>query len=144
MQLRAGNSLQTQLFPSVQKNNQTYVKSRSVFIVEDNEHYSMLLYLRLQDKFNLKISTFATGEKCLNSLRENPDLIILDYSLPGINGLNTLQKIRAVNSKVPVIIISAQTSPQVAADLITAGADEYIIKNRSTTERLEEMLYRFI
>lgn len=120
------------------------MKPRSVFIVEDNEHYSMLLYLRLQDKFNLKITTFATGEKCLNSLQENPDLIILDYSLPGINGLNTLQKIRAVNSKVPVIIISAQSSPQVAADLITAGANEYIIKNRSTIERLEEMLYRFI
>lgn len=100
-----------------------------IFIVEDNFMYSYVLDSVLKDYGNFVITTFESGEACLQLLGNNPDLIILDYNLgTGINGLDTLKAIKAQKPKVPVIILSSQEDIQIAADLLHAGAYDYIQK----------------
>ena len=79
---------------------------KHIFIVEDNEIYSMMLDYILSKDTIYKFVNFKSGEECLANLYLNPDIIILDYSLPGINGHETLVKIKAYNPKIHVIFLS--------------------------------------
>lgn len=110
-----------------------------IFLVEDNFMYSYVLDSVLKDYGNFVITTFETGEACLQLLSNNPDLVILDYNLgKGMNGMETLKAIKAQKPKTPVIILSNQDDIQVAADLLHAGAYDYIQK-KNQKEAIEKL-----
>lgn len=110
-----------------------------IFIVEDNFMYSYVLDSVLKDYGNFVITTFESGEACLQLLSNNPDLIILDYNLgKGLNGMDTLKAIKAKKPKIPVIILSSQEDIQVTADLLHAGAYDYIQK-KNQKEAIEKL-----
>jgi two-component system, OmpR family, response regulator len=114
-----------------------------IFIVEDNFMYSYILDNVLKEHGNFAITTFATGEECIQLLGNNPDIIVMDYNLgDGMNGMQTLLAIKAKKPKTPVIIISGQDDVQVVADLLHAGAHDYIEKKSQakTIERLVESI----
>lgn len=99
--------------------------------------YSYVLEAMLKEGHNYKITTFSTGEACLEMLENNPDLIILDYNLEGaMNGLDTFKSIHLKKPKIPVIILSSQTDIQIAADLLKMGAFDYIQKKDKETALL--------
>lgn len=87
----------------------------------------MLDYILSKDSVYQFVS-FTSGEECIKNLYLNPDIIILDYGLPGINGYETLLKIKAYNSKIHVIVLSNQTDPELAPKLLEAGADDFVLK----------------
>lgn len=71
----------------------------------------------------------ATGEEALGVLETfSPDLILLDYHLPGINGLEVLGRIRAIDTQVKIIIMTGAGGVQVAVDAMKAGANDYLSK----------------
>lgn len=115
----------------------------SVFFVEDNELYAMMLELKLKNVANYSITVFDSAEKAINRLDENPDLIILDYFLNGINGLEALKKIKSVNPKIPVIILSAQNDINIAMDTMDAGAYKYLAKKELSIEKINKVLNKF-
>lgn len=101
-----------------------------LFIVEDNFVYSFILEAMLKEYGNFSISTFNTGEECIEMLDNNPDIIILDYNLEGkMNGLDTFKMIHSLKPKTPVIVLSSQTDVQVVADLLEIGVFDYIQKS---------------
>ena len=59
---------------------------------------------------------------------ERPDLVLLDVQMPGMNGFEVLTKMRESRSDVPVIMVTAYGSEQVAADALRLGADDYVAK----------------
>ena len=71
-------------------------------------------------------SSFAEGQAAAS--RFNPDLILSDIKMPDGNGLDLLRKVKAENSKIPVIMITAHTSAKDAIDAMKAGAVDYISK----------------
>ncbi len=103
-------------------------KPKQIFIVEDNEIYSTMLdYILSKDSIYHFVS-FKSGEECLKNLYLNPDIIILDYGLPGMNGYTTLQEIKKYNSNIHVVILTSNQDMKVAVELLKAGADDYILK----------------
>ncbi|WP_231557051.1 response regulator [Flavobacterium sp. AED] len=69
----------------------------------------------------------------MENLSRNPDIIILDYQLDGIvenamNGLETLDKIKAFNPQIPVIMLSSQDKIEVAINYIQYKAFDYVVK----------------
>ena len=60
--------------------------------------------------------------------KENPDLVLLDHWLPGINGDEVLQKIKEDNPETPVIIMTAQGSIELAVNLMKMGAFDFLVK----------------
>ncbi|MFL5764110.1 MAG: response regulator [Bacteroidia bacterium] len=102
--------------------------SKQIFIVEDNEVFSMMLDYVLSKDSIYSFVSFKSGEECIANLHMNPDIIILDYGLPGMNGYQTLVEIKRRLPLVHVIILSSNRDRSLAAKLLSAGADDYILK----------------
>lgn len=113
-----------------------------VFLVEDDTTYAATLtqYLSRFFKSKIRVDSFTSGEKCLEKIEKDPkqatDVVILDYYLnsnspKAMNGIEVLKKIKEINSKITVVILSAQDKMDIAADSIKHGAYEYIVKSES-------------
>jgi DNA-binding NtrC family response regulator len=116
-----------------------------VFLVDDDSLFLKLLSLEFIENGNFDIHTFASGELCLAHLSENPDLIILDYHLNGIdknamNGIDTLIKIKAYLSTLPVIMLSSQDKIDVAVSSMYHGAFDYVVKSETAFLRLQKAI----
>ena len=109
-----------------------------VFLVEDDEIYSMILAQKLKLFGNLFVSTFATGEAALELLREHGDIdvVILDYDLPGISGLETLQEIAKMNHSAKVLFLSGIEKEEIIQACMDAGAYEFIHKDKDVATKV--------
>jgi DNA-binding NtrC family response regulator len=76
-----------------------------------------------------EVLTARTGEEGLEQFRkENPDLILLDHWLPGINGDEVLRRIKEEDPEIPIIIMTAQGSIEMAVNLMKMGAFDFLVK----------------
>jgi two-component system, NtrC family, response regulator AtoC len=112
----------------------------SVFLVEDNEFYALMLDQGIREQLNYRVIPFVSGEACIENLYLDPDVVILDFSLTGMNGLDTLKEIKKRKPELPVVIVSGQDDVGIVTELIKAGAFRYIRKNADTCERLLEAM----
>lgn len=99
-----------------------------IFIVDDEESILKLLTHWVKSTWGYKVKTFTNGKDLFESLNESPDLILLDIMLPDINGNEILKKLKAINENIPVIMLSAQGSIEVAMESIRLGAFDYFPK----------------
>ncbi len=99
-----------------------------VFIVDDEESISKMLLHWVKNQWNYNCKTFINGTDALNALSENPDLVLLDIMLPDINGNEVLSRIKSKNDQLPVIMLSAQGSVEVAIESLRLGAFDYFPK----------------
>jgi CheY-like chemotaxis protein len=115
-----------------------------IFIVEDNQTYSMMLDYILSKDSIYKFSSFRSGEECLRNLYQDPDAIILDYALPGMNGYDVLLEIKKYNPAIHVLILTGNNDMKLAKKLLQAGADDYILKQdhgeKLIIEKIEALL----
>src|SRR5438477_13079926 len=76
-----------------------------------------------------EVSTAASGEEGLKMLpRLKPDLVIMDVRMGGINGLETLRRLRQSDAKLPVIMMTAYGTSQTAIEAMKLGAYDYLLK----------------
>ena len=116
-----------------------------LFLVDDDAVFLKLLEIDFRQSANFDIETFATGELCMASLNHSPDVIILDYYLDGIelkamNGIETLDRIKAYNPDIPVIILSSQDKIDVAIDCMHHRAYDYVVKSETAFIRLQKII----
>lgn len=116
-----------------------------LFLVDDDAVFLKSLELEFLDHADFVIETFATGELCLKKLSFNPDVIILDYQLDGIdktamNGIETLDKIKEYNQDIPVIMLSSQDKIDVAVNCMHHRAFDYVVKSETAFMRLQKII----
>ncbi len=116
-----------------------------LFLVDDDALFLKKLEIEFLQHADFEIETFATGELCLDNLTKNPDVIILDYQLDGIdksaiNGIETLDKIKAANPDIPVIMLSSQDKIDVAIDCMHHRAYDYVVKSETAFMRLQKII----
>lgn len=121
------------------KEETTSTVDNRVFIVEDNEMHSLMMDYLISQETVAHISKFKSGEECIENLSMNPDVIILDYGLPGINGIQTLLEIKKVNPKLPVIIITGNKDRHIAQKFLEAGAYDYIEKEEDAFDQVKRV-----
>ena len=92
--------------------------SKLVFVVDDEQAISKLLTYWVKDKWKYETEVFSNGEDVLRRLNAKPDLILLDIMLPGMDGIEVLKKLKQYDENLPVIMLSAQGSIEVAVDAI--------------------------
>lgn len=102
--------------------------SKLIFIVDDEQGISKLLSYWVKDKWQYEAQVFSRGEDALKNLNEKPDLVLLDIMLPGLNGVETLKRIKQFDENLPVIMLSAQGSIEVAVEALRFGAFDYFQK----------------
>ncbi len=115
------------------------------FLVDDDALFLKALEIDFSQSSQSVIKTFATGELCLESIGQNPDIIVLDYHLNGvdkeaINGLETLDRIKAAFPEMPVIMLSSQDSIDVAVNCMKHKAFDYIVKSETAFLRLQKAI----
>ena len=120
-------------------------EQKRILIVEDDAHIAEGL------KLNLSLQGYETaiamsGTEGLRMWKEwNPDLIVLDIMLPGLDGLSVLRHIRLEDERLPVLILSAKGAPDDRIKGFTYGVDDYLSKPFSLEEfllRVERLLTR--
>ncbi len=102
--------------------------SKLVFIVDDEQSIAKLLSFWVKDKWGYEVELFSNSESMLKKINSKPDLILLDIMLPGLDGIETLKRIKQIDEHLPVIMLSAQGRIEVAVDSIKYGAYDYFSK----------------
>ena len=116
-----------------------------LFLVDDDAVYVKLLEIEFLQNADFDIETYATGELCVEHLTHYPDVIILDYHLDGIekdamNGIATLDKIKAFNPDSPVVMLSSQDKIDVAISCMHHRAFDYVVKSETAFVRLQKII----
>ena len=116
-----------------------------LFLVDDDALFLKSMEIEFLEHADFAIETFATGELCLEHLSNNPDVIILDYHLDGIdktamNGLETLDKIKDYNNDIPVVMLSSQDKIDVAINCMHHKAFDYVVKSETSFLRLQKII----
>jgi len=116
-----------------------------LFLVDDDVVFLKLLDIEFRQHADFIIETYISGEQCLEHLSNNPDVIILDYMLDGtdknaMNGIETLDKIKAFNPDIPVVMLSGQDKIDVAIDCMHHRAFDYVVKSETAFLRLQKII----
>ncbi len=121
------------------------IEKIKLFLVDDDALFLKSLEIEFRQHADFYIETYATGELCMLSLSHDPDVIILDYHLDGIdktamNGMETLDKIKAFNPDIPVIMLSSQDKIDVAINCMHHRAFDYVVKSETAFTRLQNII----
>ena len=129
-----------------------------ILIVEDESDLALLLGYNLESE-GYVVENVARGDEAELRLAENaPDLVILDWMLPGVSGLEICRRLRAreATRTLPVIMVTARGEEAERVRGLSVGADDYVVKpfsvpelmarvrallRRSRPERIAERLY---
>jgi DNA-binding response OmpR family regulator len=118
-----------------------------VLLVEDNEDARAVLKMVLEAEF-YEVVEAADGVEAMEAIyREIPQVIVADFMMPRMNGLQLLQKLRAdVRTKgIPVLMLTAADSEENEVQMIDSGADDFVSKGSETKvmlARVQRLLSR--
>ncbi|HEY3419627.1 MAG TPA: response regulator [Methanomassiliicoccales archaeon] len=111
-----------------------------VLMVDDNvEHIQLCSEFLPDDEF--EVDAAYTGGQAIDKLKTRKyDIIILDYKLPDINGIDLLKKIRPMGLQIPVLFVSALDDPDLSFEAMKEGACDYIVKTFQYYNKLHERI----
>jgi len=93
-----------------------------IFVVEDDPMYQKMVKYIFELNPDHEVHTFSAGEECLHHLHLNPSIVSLDYTLPDISGAEVLEKIKAFNKDIAVLILSSQQDVSTAVNTLPKTA----------------------
>ena len=108
---------------------------RKVLVLEDEENIRSFVVINLK-RAGYETIEASTGEEALARIKEDPGIrvALLDIMLPGIDGFEVCRRIRAMDSKIGVIMLTARTQEMDKVSGLMLGADDYITKPFSPSE----------
>lgn len=103
---------------------------KKIYIVDDNPEMREVLAMFIEEEEDLEVcGSAATASEALRSLRDlDPDLVIADLSLPGIDGIEFIERLCVEKPRIRAAILSAHTETVYAERALGAGAKGYIVK----------------
>jgi two-component system cell cycle response regulator len=119
-----------------------------VVIIEDSASMAEL-ERRYLEREGFSVKTASTGAQALRILEDGgtPDLLIVDYKLPDMSGVDLMQQVKALGMDLPVVVVTAAGNEQVAVSAMKLGAMDYIVKDVATIKQLpgtcREVIRRF-
>ncbi|NOZ56775.1 MAG: sigma-54-dependent Fis family transcriptional regulator [Calditrichaeota bacterium] len=108
----------------------------TILVVDDDKNICKMIEINLRKEKSYEVLTASSGESCLRVLRENHvDLVLLDIQMPGIDGIETLKRIREEDPHIQVVMMSAHGTIERAVQSMKLGAYDFLTKPFSS-ERL--------
>ncbi len=110
-----------------------------VLLVDDEQDFLETLSNRLELR-GLKVSTVTSGEQAIVEAKEQDfDAIIVDLSMPGIDGLETLKRIKADNPHAEIIMLTGHASVQSGVEAMKMGAEDFLQKPVELSELMSKI-----
>lgn len=120
-------------------------KNPLIYIVEDDPAFSKLTEKTLRSCGYKNLKIYFSGNDCLKELEvQKPDIVIQDYEMPGINGLETMLKIKEKYPDTEFVFLSGQSSIKVAVEAMNRGAFDYIVKDEYSQENLIQKVKKIV
>lgn len=116
----------------------------NVFLVDDDPSSLALYELHLKSLGYQNVWKFDNGMDCINSLSIKPDVIFLDYRMPGMDGVEVLKVIKQRSPDIYVVFVTGDTDAKTAATSLKYGAFDFIQKGSHCTERIESAIRRIV
>ena len=115
---------------------------KKIFLVEDDEIYASFIKKKLEKTDKYVIDVYSNAEHCLQELNHaaKPDIIIIDYFLPGMNGIELYSRIKESFESMKLIMISSNTDPNLVVDMVKKGIRNYVIKDVNVFESLVALI----
>ncbi len=108
----------------------------TILVIDDDDQLRISFCKLLRDE-NYAVVSAASGEAGIDIVRQNElDLVILDMRLPGMNGIETFKQIKVIDGKLPVIIVTAFGTTDIAIEATKMGAYDYVLKPFDVQEML--------
>ncbi|BAY96598.1 response regulator receiver sensor signal transduction histidine kinase [Tolypothrix tenuis PCC 7101] len=113
-----------------------------ILVVDDDEVDRMAVRRALkQAGVSMELSEVGVCNDAISTLKTTTyDCVFLDYRLPDADGLTLIQKLRALEIKVPIVVLTGQGDDQIAVELMKAGATDYLSKAKVSAEILAQVL----
>lgn len=114
----------------------------NILVVDDEQH--MLNYLRtLLEVEGYEVEAVSSGLEALERVQKDPvpGLILLDVAMPGLDGLQTLERLNGIRPGIKVVMLSCLTNPRTVAQAIRLGAQDYLPKPFQKSD-LEAVIHR--
>jgi len=109
-----------------------------VLVVDDHEMFSEALELLLRRQPDVRlIGSARDATEALGMLEDEPDVVLMDLDMPGINGIEATRQIREAVPNAKVVLLTAVQSPEIIADALAAGACGYVPKTRAVDELMD-------
>ncbi|MDP3431439.1 MAG: response regulator [Bacteroidota bacterium] len=118
------------------------LKNPLIFVVEDNQIYNKLVVSYLKTNKFTRVESYLSGEDALNNMNKNPDIIIQDYLLEGMTGIEVLIKAKKTNPDVEFIFLSGQDSIDIAINSMKYGAYDYIVKDQMALQKMVNKIHK--
>ena len=115
-----------------------------IFIVEDNSIYNRLIMSHLRSHKYIRVESFLSGEECLKNIDRKPDIIIQDYLLDGITGIDVLKATKKKYPDTEFVFLSSQDNIEIAINSIKYGACDYIVKDQHALTKLTNKISKII
>ncbi|MGC8660369.1 MAG: response regulator [Desulfomonilaceae bacterium] len=114
---------------------------KRIMVVDDEKHICELYKMELEDE-GYSVTLVHSGLEALQQVEDAPpDLIVLDIQMPGMDGVETLEKLLGKDKGIPIILNTAFSHYK--DDFTTWGADAYVVKS-SDTSRLKAEIRRLL
>ena len=109
-----------------------------ILVVDDYKPFRQFIRAKLQQRPDLQIIGEAVdGIEAVHKARAlQPDLIVLDLGLPGLNGIEAARRIRTISPECKILFVSQESSADVVQEALKAGALGYVVKARAGSELL--------
>lgn len=115
------------------------MKKFNVLIVDDEGEFREMIS-KILAKRELKVVSVESGEKALNVLEHSRiDVVLLDVKMPGIDGIETLQRIRSLKPLVEVVLLTGHASVESGIEGMKLGASDYLMKPIEIDPLLEKL-----
>ena len=100
----------------------------SVLVVDDDQDLAEMLGIVLNGA-GIEVDLVSNGDEAVDVFRNNqPDLVLLDIMLPGLDGISVCREIRKESTRVPIVMLTAKGDSYDVVAGLEAGADDYIVK----------------
>jgi two-component system, response regulator, stage 0 sporulation protein F len=110
---------------------------KRILVVDDEKHICELYRSELEDE-GYRVTVANSGAEALAEVEGNPpDLIVLDVQMPGMDGIETLEKLLGRDKGIPIILNTAYSHYR--DDFTTWGADAYVVKSSDTSKLKKEI-----
>ncbi len=112
---------------------------KNILVVDDQLDQASLIVSLLQP-LGFQVENVLSGEQCLNCFADVvPDLILLDLTMQGMDGIDTARHIRALGHRMPILVLSANAYPSDRENAIDAGCNDFISKPVQVTDLLQKI-----